>query len=661
MQNPSPTKWALLIGITDYPKLPATKKLFGCINDVNLMRELLFRRFGFTVDNIKSLCNELATRTAILEAFEDLVASVGINDVVVVFFAGHGSYLKVEDAAKKGSGWAGTIVPYDSGRKSTGHPSTDITDVKLKECLLEPLVRKTRFVTLFFDSCHSASILRDEFGTAVRGIDPDGEIRKVHDMNNAEIGGWLPTPKRGSDSFGGYVLLASCRADETACEMPIEDKIYGAFTYLLCTLILKSGRNADIRSLFRLASANLTAKYPHQHPILEGSPDAIVFGTYHLETPRYLLIKKIEIRDRTTLVEMDGGLASGVTPHSIWAIRPLGNFPQKSDVRIKVKEVSAFVSRAEVIHPGGIESDHTYGCFEVSHVYGDAALNVSVDFTGDPQLQGFLSQTDVSGTLNIVDNAENADMKVVLLKPRDVIADGDIVPQLGPLNCAAWITIARNGRIIIPPTTRLTDLIEKLRKLARYQFGLSLRNMNENNELRGKVSLRLRKRPKGSGLHDPWQDVSMGMDGFPHFQNGDHIACIVSNDSDVTVWPYVLEFAEDGSVHQRYPLLGGEEQLASRRSTKEVAKMALHVSSENAFQLAPDMLLKAQHGRSPQKLVTEVMKLFASTERIDLSLLLQTSRQARGVRGLSDLLYLDDPSNICGWWTVEEPFVLESD
>jgi hypothetical protein len=71
-------------------------------------------------------------------------------------------------------------------------------------CLLKPLVRKTPFVTLLFDSCHSGSILRDDFGTAIRGIDPDGEVRKNHGINSAELSGWLPTPeRRGGDSSLG--------------------------------------------------------------------------------------------------------------------------------------------------------------------------------------------------------------------------------------------------------------------------------------------------------------------------------------------------------------------------------------------------------------------------------------------------------------------------
>ena len=158
----------------------------------------------------------------------------------------------------------------------------------------------------------------------------------------------------------------------------------------------------------------------------------------------------------------------------------------------------------------------------------------------------------------------------------------------------------------------------------------------------------------------------MGGDGFPFFQTSDQIACVIRNNSNVKVWPYVLEFAEDGSVTQRYPGTGGEEGLAAGSSTREVAKMKLGVSTENAFQLAEygALNLKAKEGNCRGR-VTEVLKLFASTERIDLSLLLQTQFVLREDScGLSSLLRkgdMLDEDDVLAWETVNAPFVLEFD
>jgi len=72
--------------------------------------------------------------------------------------------------------------------------------------------------------------------------------------------------------------------------------------------------------------------------------------------------------------------------------------------------------------------------------------------------------------------------------------------------------------------------------------------------------------------------------------------------------------------------------------------------------------LKVKEGNRRQR-VTEVLKLFASTERIDLSLLLQTPFVHReNSRGLSNLLRkggMLDEEDVPSWETVNAPFVLE--
>ena len=655
-----PTKRALLIGISNYPNLLPHQQLPGSTNDVTLLYDLLAKRFGFAKHNISCLRNEQATRDGILKAFQDLIGAVKKDDVVVIHYSGHGSYIR--DTAK-GAGWTETIVPYDSGRKPSNRPSTDIKDIEISERLLEPLVRKTPFVTLLFDSCHSGSILRDEFGMAVRGIEPDDELRKNRDIESALTSGWLPQISAVRDlTHERYTLLAACRANEKAAETSINGAPYGAFTYHLCKLI-KESHSEEIRALFQLASTNVTACYPNQHPILEGTQNALIFGVTCLETPRYLGIRSTYDAGGRRMVEMDGGLASGVIRDSIWAVRPVGSLPGDSDALIKVEETLPFTSRAKVTRAGDIKAE--FGCFEISHAYGEAALNVLLD-DQDPRFEELLSQLrepNVSVTLNIVRDVASWDVRLVFVEQRSIIAEGDTVPQLGPLGEKTCVALSPDGRLLFPPTTKLSDVCENLRKVARYRFGLGLCNLEENNMLRGKLDLELKWRQSGSTRSDPWKPARMGEDGFPFFQINDQVACVISNNSDVKVWPYILEFAEDGSVTQRYPGRGGEEGLAAGRSTREVAKMKLGVSTENAFQLAEYGAMKEKQGNRRQR-VTEVLKLFASTEPIDLSLLLQTPFVHRDdSRGLSSLLrkgdVLEEEDEAIAWETMNAPFVLE--
>lgn len=52
-------KWALLIGIDRYPNF---RQLAGCINDVEVMRQVLIDSFNFPESHVALLTDEQATR-----------------------------------------------------------------------------------------------------------------------------------------------------------------------------------------------------------------------------------------------------------------------------------------------------------------------------------------------------------------------------------------------------------------------------------------------------------------------------------------------------------------------------------------------------------------------------------------------------------------------
>jgi len=129
----TPRKRALLIGINQYDakddSLSSSQNfsqnnpsgwlpLHGCVNDVELQRELLIYRFGFAPQDIVTLTDREATRTNINNAItEHLVAQTLPDDLVMVHFSGHGSRL----------GNYNTLVPVDSGLPQKLENLRDIT------------------------------------------------------------------------------------------------------------------------------------------------------------------------------------------------------------------------------------------------------------------------------------------------------------------------------------------------------------------------------------------------------------------------------------------------------------------------------------------------------------------------------------------------------
>ena len=119
-------KWALLIGINAYPNLTKFEQLKGCVNDARLMAGVLKDRFGFPEDHVTVLEEAEATRAGILAALDALAERAGTDDIVVLYYAGHGSQI-TDLEGDEPDGLDETIVPYDGVRESG--PNTDITDV----------------------------------------------------------------------------------------------------------------------------------------------------------------------------------------------------------------------------------------------------------------------------------------------------------------------------------------------------------------------------------------------------------------------------------------------------------------------------------------------------------------------------------------------------
>lgn len=89
--NRVPAKRAVLVGINKYkPELNAD--LRGCVNDVEHMRDILTKFYGFSADDIRVLCDERATKAAIIERLSWLIGEAVPGDVLVFHYSGHGCF-----------------------------------------------------------------------------------------------------------------------------------------------------------------------------------------------------------------------------------------------------------------------------------------------------------------------------------------------------------------------------------------------------------------------------------------------------------------------------------------------------------------------------------------------------------------------------------------
>jgi len=256
------TKRALLIGINEYEQLPS---LSGSRNDVETMKAILIRRYGFAEENITTLFDEAATRASILQALEAFVASVGPNDTALFHYSGHGS--QVEDLdGDEADGLDETICPHDA--RTEGVP--DITDDELGR-ILGRLDAASSVVVL--DSCHSGTALRSAVsGIHARSVPPDTRV-ELYDDDHIVSRGVVPAP--GTEP---YVLFSAAASHQQELDGPFgpDGQKLGLLTAALSRTLEARGGNLSPRELLDGIEQNVEkikpvfAGYPVPEAQLEG-------------------------------------------------------------------------------------------------------------------------------------------------------------------------------------------------------------------------------------------------------------------------------------------------------------------------------------------------------------------------------------------------------
>lgn len=238
----TPRKLALLVGINQYP---SPQSLNGCINDLELQRHLLIHRFGFNPKDIYTLTDEKATRSGILQAFEEhLIKQAKPGDVVMYHYSGHGSRVLDPDpiivsSSRDNSGLSGTFVPVDS-RLPAGFPKQGgvVQDIMGHTLFLLMSAVQSENFTAVLDSCYSGGATRPEY--LIRARD-GGSNLQISPVEKAYQEKWLSRLNLSrADFIKGYrkgvakgVVLAATNPEQLAIDARLNGFAAGFFTYLL--------------------------------------------------------------------------------------------------------------------------------------------------------------------------------------------------------------------------------------------------------------------------------------------------------------------------------------------------------------------------------------------------------------------------------------------
>jgi tetratricopeptide (TPR) repeat protein len=138
------TKYALVIGIAGYPHFNTNLKLKYAGADAEKFATFIQtpEGGGFPAANVHLVTNEKATRDRIYDEFTWLESHVGADDVVYVYFAGHGD--KYKDKSY--------FMPYDAAPSRPDDRGIAMDDF-YKKVTTELQARQ---VVVFVDACHAA-------------------------------------------------------------------------------------------------------------------------------------------------------------------------------------------------------------------------------------------------------------------------------------------------------------------------------------------------------------------------------------------------------------------------------------------------------------------------------------------------------------------------
>ena len=200
--------WALIIGINEYPNLPPSMQLQAARADAQDVATVLQKRYGFAKERMIQLYDKKASRDEIITALESLGGAVGEKDSLLIYYAGHGEFNKVN---KRGF-W----IPSDAmkDKQSTFVSNADIKDY------LESI--KAKHIYTISDSCFSESLMGK-----TRSLGGDRAIKELYSSKSRWIltsGGLYPVPDKakGNHSAFAYHLLRLLEKNENQYLTPMQ-------------------------------------------------------------------------------------------------------------------------------------------------------------------------------------------------------------------------------------------------------------------------------------------------------------------------------------------------------------------------------------------------------------------------------------------------------
>lgn len=264
---------ALLVAIEAYDSVYAPN-LEGCKNDVSKITETL-QSANVAASSIIYLSDKDATADNIRNGLRSLVANAKGGDRLIFHYSGHGAQVPVSDTEAHDC-----IVPVDFYFQNGKYARNIITDTDFSQ--LFGAIPAGAQVTWISDSCSSGGLARKVFRPNQRSFSlPLGAQNILQNIQVSLLQRSLKTLllTDTANALSNVTMYAACKSTEEANPLLVGDKLFGAFSYALTSVLGIPLSSAPARTIVsqtvaKVISLNVVGQTPELHgdPSLYADP-----------------------------------------------------------------------------------------------------------------------------------------------------------------------------------------------------------------------------------------------------------------------------------------------------------------------------------------------------------------------------------------------------
>jgi hypothetical protein len=317
---------AFIVGVGQY-KHDALIDLEGAPYDARRMYDLLTGpTYNFPKANTCLLLDADASRAGFERAFDGLVERAEADDSVVIYYAGHGSYVKDWDGDEPDERDE-TLILHDS---RTGGVE-DLRDDELNG-MLGRLASRTRNVLVILDSCHSGTATRGESDLVARFAEPAPDDGATGSQGTGDGGEGYTAA-----DLAGFVTMAAASDRTTAQE---KKGIGGIFTNALVGVLSRGGSQPLTYAQIARQVPPLMGADGYQVPYFQGDLQRPVFGRSSGARPAHWEIVAVD-----PALKLSGPPLPGMGVGA--EMRVYGGSASASDMTDPAKALATVVIRAQ--------------------------------------------------------------------------------------------------------------------------------------------------------------------------------------------------------------------------------------------------------------------------------------------------------------------------